>query len=338
MSNQDKGRIALKFAPAPLSKKPPPRAGASSTLGKRARPHAFGGHDSDSDDDEHHRHRGKHEIITGFGAQGAETERERREKEEAKKEFVIQRQPNRDWRAEVKGRGRNLLPEEARQQRNGHVVEREPADQDKEIQWGLTVKENKKDENEHPSADSQLEGCSAERNHHNQQGSPPARTADEEAMDALLGRTPTAKKTIIQPPPSEDDAYRRDAAAAGAESTLDDYEAMPVEEFGAALLRGMGWNGELRGPKPKEARRRANRLGLGAKELKESEDLGGWDQKGVKKRRPRLDEYRREESKRKESRRNEDSYKRERERDRDGYRDRDRHRDRHRGHDRDQRR
>ncbi|KAM4068163.1 g-patch domain-containing protein [Hirsutella rhossiliensis] len=344
MSDHDKGRVAIKFAPAPLYKKPPPRSGASSTLGKRPRPHAFGGHDSDSDNDEHRHHRGQHEFITGFGVDGAETERERRDKEAARREFIIQRQPNRDWRTEVKAqkRGKNLLPEEARQQQNGHVVEREPADQDKEIQWGLTVKENKTEENHDRPASSPREESPAKRNGHSQQYPTPARTADEEAMDALLGRTPTAKKTIIQPPLNEDDAYRRDAAAAGAESTLDDYEAMPVEEFGAALLRGMGWNGEPRGPKPKEARRRANRLGLGAKELKESEDLGGWDQKGGKKKRPRLDEYRREESRRKESRRNEDSYKRERERERDGYRERDRERDRqrdrHRDHDRDRRR
>ncbi|EQK99217.1 hypothetical protein G6O67_002204 [Ophiocordyceps sinensis] len=328
MSNQDKGRIAIKFA-SPSANRPPPRPSASSSLGKRPRPHAFGGHDSDSDNDEHS---GQHEVITGFGVDGAETERERRGREASRKEFFIQRQPNRDWRAEVKAhkRGKNLLPEEARQQQN-LVVKTEPADQDEGIQWGLTVKKSKTDDNEDGSPPGEVP---AARDDENQRPTPAARTADEEALDALLGRTPTAKKIITQPPLSEDEAYLRDAATAGAASTLDDYEAMPVEEFGAALLRGMGWNGEPRGPRPKEVRRRANRLGLGAKELKESEDLGSWDQKGGKKRRPRLDEYRREQSRRKESRRDVDSYKRERERERDGSRagsrDRDRHRDRRR--------
>ena len=360
----EKGRIAIKFGTSSASSSarpsPRPRPAPASSLGKRPRAHALGGaSDSESDDDEH-RHRGRHEAITGFGAHGAETERERRAKEAAKKEFVIARQPNRDWRAEMKAQrsSRRPLPgEESRRQQNGSQhAETEPADQDKEIKWGLTVKERKASE----EADNDRQGDENEPETSPQQGDQaqkepvPERTLDDEAMDALLGRTTKPQKTIIHPAPlTEDDAYRRDAETAGAASTLEDYEAMPVEEFGAALLRGMGWKGEERAPKPKEVRRRANRLGLGAKELKEDEDLGGWNQGGVqKKKRPRLDEYRREESRRKEGRRNhEDSYKREREREREGHRDdRDRHRDygrhrdrdyhhhRHRDHDRERRR
>lgn len=261
----------------------------------------------------------------------------------APKVYVIERQPNRDWRTEMRARrGKNLLPEEARAQQNGHVVKTEPADQDREIQWGLNVKEKKTDEetdrasedrHQPPAGSSQDD--SPERRNGQAQSPPPERTSDDEAMDSLLGRTAAKPRAIIQPPLTEDDAYRRDAAAAaGAESTLEDYEAMPVDEFGAALLRGMGWDGESRGPRPKDARRRPNRLGLGAKELKEAEDLGAWGHGAAKKKRPRLDEYRREESRRKEGRRHEDSYKRER----DGHRDRDRHRDQHHDHGRDRRR
>ncbi|POR39073.1 Pre-mRNA-splicing factor SPP2 [Tolypocladium paradoxum] len=336
MGDPEKGRIAIKFGTPSTSNRPSPRPNPPSSLGKRSRPHALGaGSDSESDDEHHHR--GRHEVITGFGADGAETERERRAKDAAKKEFVIERQPNRDWRAEVKAQrpGKNLLPEEARAQRNGTAVETEPADQDKEIKWGLTVKEKPATGDDQPTGDTP--GKSPQQpNGHAQPA--PERTTDDEAMDALLGRTSKKQKTIPQPALSEDDAYRRDAETAGAASTLEDYEAMPVEEFGAALLRGMGWNGEQRGPRPKEARRRANRLGLGAKELKEAEDLGGWNQNGGRKKRPRLDEYRREESKRKESRRHEDSYKKERDRERDAYRDRDRDRDRQRDYDRGRRR
>lgn len=347
MGDPEKRRIAIKFGTPSSSNRPSPRPNPPSSLGKRPRPHALGaGSDSESDDEHHHR--GRHEVITGFGADGAETERERRAKEAVKREFVIERQPNRDWRAEVKAQrpGKNLLPEEARAQRNGTTVETEPADQDKEIKWGLTVKEKPAKDDDQSAGDAPNERPEHPNGHAQPEAPAPERTADDEAMDALLGRTPKKQKTIPQPALSEDDAYRRDAEAAGAASTLDDYEAMPVEEFGAALLRGMGWNGEQRGPKPKEARRRANRLGLGAKELKEAEDLGGWNQNGAKKKRPRLDEYRREESKRKEGRRQEDSYKKERDRERDAYRDRDgdrprdhdRHRDRHRERDRDRRR
>lgn len=347
MSDPTKGRIAIKFGstaspklPATKSSRPLP----ASTLGKRPRAHAALGADSDSDSDDDRR--GHHEAITGFGEDGAETRRKKRE--DVKKEYVIERQGNKDWRGEVRAhRGKNLLPEEARQQQNGNV-ETEPADQDKGLQWGLTIKQK----TDQSPAEPQTSIAEAPK-----ESAP--QTADEEALNALLGNKQEESKVI----PTEDDVYKRDAATAGAASTLEDYEDMPIEEFGAALLRGMGWDGEHRGPKTKEVRKRANRLGLGAKELKGVEDLGGWNQNGKKNssnRPPKLSDYRREESKRKEGRGREDSYKRERERekerergghrererdrDRDRYRDdrrdrdRDRDRDRHRDHDRDRRR
>ncbi|KAJ6781544.1 hypothetical protein PWT90_08648 [Aphanocladium album] len=371
------GRIAIKFGGSSSSSSKPKTP--ASSLGKRPRP-AFGGADSDSDDDG--RHHGKHETITGFGADGAETERKRKESEAkaAKKDYVIARQPNRDWRNEIKeqrngargGRGKNLLPDEARaaQQDGGRIttVDTAPADQASGIQWGLTVKEKNKRKQSPDEDDTAADAAPTQPEPDNKKPAAPPQSADEEAMDALLGRRPAKEDKVIV---TEDDAYARDVSAAGAASTLADYEAMPVEEFGAALLRGMGWNGEPRGAKPKEVRRRQNRLGLGAKELNEAEDLGGWNQKGGggrggKKRPPKLADYRREEERKKEERRGgggggEDSYKRERERereerrgergeerdhDRHGHRhghshrerERDRDGDRHRGYDRDRRR
>ncbi len=51
------------------------------------------------------------------------------------------------------------------------------------------------------------------------------------------------------------------------QSTLDDYEATPIEAFGEALLRGMGWQpGAAGGTKIHEPKRRPDGLGLGAKE------------------------------------------------------------------------
>ncbi|PHH73588.1 hypothetical protein CDD80_3719 [Ophiocordyceps camponoti-rufipedis] len=328
MTNQDKTRIALSFG---ASKPPPPPPAAlpsASRLGKRPRAHAFA--DSDSEDERPV----QHEAITGFGVDGAETLRKPPPK---KRDLVIACPPNRDWRAELRAkRQRGPLPTS---QRGEGAVEREPADDDKDVQWGLSVpskREEKDDSSEKPPTTTPTLTTTTD----NTPQPPP--TADDEALDALLDRKPHRPKTI---PLSEDAAYRRDVATAGAPSTLEDYEAMPVEDFGAALLRGMGWDGNPRGPKVKEVRRRANRLGLGAKELNEAEDLGGWNQ--TKKKRPRLDEYRREESRRKdERRRHEDSYKRERERERDGYRggrdggsERERRRDdRYRDHERDRRR
>lgn len=353
MSDPSKGRIAIKFGSSyssastskPSTRKPPPSA-----LGKR--PRAWdGGDDDDSDSDDG---RGRHEAITGFGADGAETKRRPVNKDDEKKEYVIERQPNRDWKADMKAqrRGKNLLPEEARRAQNGETVETAPADQDSGIKWGLNVKEKKEGEpevkKEEDEEDANPDVTKVKTEDDEEEKKPVPRSADDEAMDALLGRNPADAKPAAVIQPTEMDAYRRDIDAAGEASTLADYEAMPVEEFGAALLRGMGWDGKERGTmRHKEVKRRPARLGLGAKELKDAEDLGAWNQGGGKKRsRPRLDEYRREETKRKEGRGREDSYKRERERererDRDRHLDRDRdynrHRDRHRDYDRDRQR
>ncbi|KAH7143975.1 DExH-box splicing factor binding site-domain-containing protein [Dactylonectria macrodidyma] len=364
MSDQNRGtapRIAIKFGTpsSNSSVKKSSRPNPPSTLGKRFRSNTWGGgSDSEPDGDQG---QGRHEKITGFGQDGAETERKSKDARTEKKQYVIARQANRDWRSEVKTqrKGRNLLPEEARAQNNSTTVETEPADQDKGLKWGLTIKE-KTVKNEHEEDSNFSENASPKDSP--KQDPPPKRTADDEAMDALLGNNAYDEKVIH---PTEEDAFKRDIEQAGEASTLEDYEAMPVEEFGAALLRGMGWDGKDRGTKVKEVKRRPNRLGLGAKELKEDEDLGGWNQGGKKNRRPRLNDYRREEAKRKESRQSEDSYKREREREKErerhGYREHehernrdrdhdhdrdrhrrdkehDRHRDRHRDHDRGRRR
>ncbi|KAF5609191.1 pre-mRNA-splicing factor SPP2 [Fusarium pseudoanthophilum] len=340
MSEQSKPpapRIAIKFGATSSNNnsKKASKPNPSSTLGKRPRPHALGGA-SDSEDDDYE-HRGRHENITGFGVDGAETERKAKDLRTEKKEYVLARQPNHDWRSEARAqrKSKSSLPEEARAQQNHTTIETEPAGQDKGIKWGLTIKEKTEDAGKDVDSESKEKPVSSDAN---QKKPPPKRTADDEALNALLGNKEEDKKIIH---PTEEDAHRHDIQGAG-ETTLDDYEAMPVEEFGAALLRGMGWDGKT-GDKVKEVKRRPNRLGLGGTELKGEEDLGGWNQGGKKNRRPRLDEYRREESKRKEGRSHEDSYKRERERERErergrdsrhGHRDRDRDRDRdrHRSH------
>ncbi|CAD6441833.1 807aebc3-e283-421d-ac5e-c75db44f9e86 [Sclerotinia trifoliorum] len=139
-----------------------------------------------------------------------------------------------------------------------------------------------------------------------------------------------------------EDAYRKAIASAPDVSTLEDYKAVPVEEFGAALLRGMGWDGEERKGGGKEVKRRQNLLGLGAKELKDAEELGAWVQKTDAKRlRPGGSSYSRRGSDRDKKKmgdyareRDERSYRR----DRDEGRDRERERDKERDHNRSYRR
>ena len=39
----------------------------------------------------------------------------------------------------------------------------------------------------------------------------------------------------------ETEAFRKDVEKLPDEATMEDYERVPVEQFGAALLRGLGW-------------------------------------------------------------------------------------------------
>jgi hypothetical protein len=69
---------------------------------------------------------------------------------------------------------------------------------------------------------------------------------------------------------SDEEKFKRDIEHRPAEADLDAYERIPVEDFGAALLRGMGWkDGEPLGKNGPDApvvpAKRDNLLGLGAK-------------------------------------------------------------------------
>ncbi|KAG5951840.1 hypothetical protein E4U53_002125 [Claviceps sorghi] len=367
MSDPSRSRIAIKLggpstsaSTPPSTSRPAPRGSLPpSTLGKRPRrtttaTAALGDEsDSDSDAERHDIRHGRHEAITAFGQDGAETDRAARaHRQNPKKQYLIAKQPNRDWRSEMRAQRRPepSPPRPARQQQHEQNTGRpspatqnqhpDATGQDEHLKWGLILPQS----NEARADTGRTDGAEDKTATQEQAPASPSarspeprpRTDDEEALNALLGhdKPPGPEKRI--PAPSEDEVYRRDAAHAGAASTLEDYEAMPVEEFGAALLRGMGWDGQPTGPKVKDVRRRPARLGLGAKESKHAEDLGAWNQKPS---RPKLADYRRDESRRKDRQR-EDSYKRERERERERerapHRDRDRyptegehHRDRH---------
>ncbi|CAG8950869.1 hypothetical protein HYFRA_00003086 [Hymenoscyphus fraxineus] len=331
------------------------KATFNSSLGKR--PRSTFNHDSGSDSDDSRdgdsRRRGKHEVVTGFGEDGAiskaDEERKRREREV----LVIPKMPNRDWRADVRRvNGRNLLPPEVVREREAKARgagegKIEGVDcvnsQDGEIKWGLSLRKREKVEDDEVEDE---EEAQRDKEEEPQQEREP-QTADQEALAALLGQKPENKgpdlvipiTTTTDPVPekiSEQDAYRRAIAAAPDPSTLEDYTRVPVEEFGAALLRGMGWKGENVG-KVRDVKRRQNLLGLGAKELKDAEELGAWVQKsdvkrlktGGDKRNRReekkgMGEYRREREDRERRREGGGRDERERERDRRDDRDRDR--------------
>ena len=73
----------------------------------------------------------------------------------------------------------------------------------------------------------------------------------------------------------EQQAYQRDIDELPESATMEEYVNTPIEEFGAALLRGMGWkDGQALGKPgrqgrvdPVQVKVRPRLLGLGAKEL-----------------------------------------------------------------------
>ncbi|KAJ9152080.1 hypothetical protein NKR23_g2848 [Pleurostoma richardsiae] len=312
MSEGGQSRVAIKFGTSLSngSSKKASRPPLPSTLGKRQRTH-FG---ADSESEEDDASAGKHQSITGFGANGAETEDDRRRHQSRR---------DRDYKTDRRrGDGRDCS-RESRYRRDSETKEVDLPDEEKPIRWGLTVtKRSTKDRAEAANGDASEPNAPDQGENHEKKV---AKNADEEALDALLEKSEDgASKRRPLIPRSESDAYQEAAREAPDVDKLDVYEDYPVDGFGASLLRGQGWDGQMRGPKIKEVQRRPNQMGLGAKKLKGEEDLGGWNQKGGKERRPRLDEYKREKEKERSRReeRHRDSYRREREREGDRERDR----------------
>ncbi|KAI8952348.1 DExH-box splicing factor binding site-domain-containing protein [Xylaria longipes] len=325
--NTQAPRIAIKFgASSSGGSKPSSNATnkrgqsqPSSALGKRQRPNALH-HDSDSGEDDDTV--GKHEVVTMISADTAAPGGSDLSARKRRKEYVIGSQKNRDWRADVKGRKGGIARTSHTSSANPQNLETAPADQDTDIKWGLSV--TKKSTHEvTPSPGGDLE--------EQEKVLPDTDTplphspidADKDAIDALLGKRNPAQQLIIKdfgasskPQVSEQDAYQRGVQEAAEVSTIEEYSEIPEGEFGAAMLRGMGWKGEEFGTKPKEAKRRPHLMGLGSKEDEEIKKAELAKRHGHRERRPRLDEYRRDREKEKEERsgRYRDSYKSERER------------------------
>ncbi|KAI2636300.1 DExH-box splicing factor binding site-domain-containing protein [Hypomontagnella submonticulosa] len=354
-------RIAIKFGNPSSSSKSAngankqSRAQPSSTLGKRQRPHALN-HDSDSGSDEEGATR--QEIVTTFGGDSPDSGSKRRNTNGNKSKrpnapYVITGHKNRDWKADLKSQRDTKADAsgQVRVQSNG-PAEMDPADQDKNIKWGLTLtKKPAQDNPEVTDETAQSEDVSIildSTTPHPDDNGDPSKNEDNDAMDALLGKKrKSAKDLVIEHTsrhstpgtPSEQDLYRRRMEEAADISTIEEYDQIPEGEFGAAMLRGMGWKGEEQGSRPKEVKRRPHLMGLGSKEDEEIKKAELARKHGHRERRPRLDEYRRDKEKERrdrEERHGSSSYKSEREREQRDHgrshsnreRDRDRDRDR----------
>lgn len=269
---KSKSSTLAQNAPTPLRRSAASNRPSKATLG----------HDSDQEDEEEPRH----ESVTGFSSSGAILSKPLQEP----KERVIENVGNGDWRK----RGRkNLLPAEAQtQQENGNVirVERVEVSKASGLQFAPeTAEEETNGRHDKPQSDEV-------------QIPPRQLTADEEALNALLddgSGKPKSTAVILQQGNTrlgsrdETEEFRDDVASRPESSTLEEYAAMPVEEFGMAMLRGMGKkrraNGEVidLNPKtedPRKARKQEGFLGIGAKAAPGTGvELGAWGKADMRK-------------------------------------------------------
>ncbi|KAF1815882.1 hypothetical protein P152DRAFT_390129 [Eremomyces bilateralis CBS 781.70] len=235
-------------------------------------------HDSDDEDDTTE---GVVQSVSHFDQAAGGAIDVNRVQDEKKGPLVIRGPGNRDWKEESRRkRQKGPLPDGV-QQNGGEIIIEEP----EKLQYGLSVGQTPREQPELPTQVPIRESQESEPKK--------VQTADEAAMDALLGNN--TKSTLVLPGvDTEEEAFQRDYNHAPDMATLDEYAAVPVEEFGAALLRGMGWKdgdpiGKRRGEQPKKPRvmeRRPALLGIGAKEdAAAGVELGSWGKpmKGRKK-------------------------------------------------------
>ncbi|KAF1914969.1 DExH-box splicing factor binding site-domain-containing protein [Ampelomyces quisqualis] len=186
-------------------------------------------------------------------------------KKEKETPRVIPALPNRNWRDDARRRQLAKAPHTQAQ----NVVVTKQAEAPK-MEYGLTIL--KKEDSEVNGAD---DGAAPDEPAEPMEDVKDTMTEEQrlekKALDALINGKSTDDDLVI-PVYTEEESFRNDLRDAPDAPTLDAYAATPIEGFGAALLRGMGWkDGEAVGKngttaKPNEIKRRPALLGIGAKE------------------------------------------------------------------------
>ncbi|KAF9110717.1 hypothetical protein BGX27_005979 [Mortierella sp. AM989] len=195
----------------------------------------------------------KDELIAGLDGNKIES-LERTEKAQL---LVIPKLENADWRQQVLSKRKNIFtPQESGTLPVGTVDETT-----KEVKYGLQIMKRKRVDQDTEIGDDNMqtetstltttttievmEDILMEQKEE---------TLDEQAarkvIEAATGqRSEEARRLILQGQQNVEDveAFQKNLEELPDEATLDDYEKVPVEEFGAALLRGMGWNGDIKG-------------------------------------------------------------------------------------------
>ncbi|KAK4235488.1 hypothetical protein C8A03DRAFT_17780 [Achaetomium macrosporum] len=273
--------------------------------GKRHRAHALHEDSESENSDDDQQTNGRHEVITSYDLRGGSLD-----VENAGTHGDLSEQDGRDAKGEQKDE-----PSHKTSTADGkyEVVADSSESPDKPVKWGLTINMKGKGAKKHNERESESRASVPKSEEESTGQKEATKSIDEEALDALMESKPTKRKYI-------------DSDAADRDPRPEDYISVPIDDFGATLLKRFGWDGKMRG-KVKEVTRHANLTGLGAKDAKGAEDLGAWNQKVAKDSRPvRLEDYQREERKKRQriDDRYADSYKREKEREREQGRERER--------------
>ncbi|CAG8305155.1 unnamed protein product [Penicillium salamii] len=283
------------------------------------RPHQLG-NDDDSDEEDAPP---AHEEVSGFDTHtGGAITADGKAVEDTNKPLIIPVTSKNNWRdragINVKKGNKNLLPREVQAmqeaEKNGQTPGQPTVETDApSMAFGLSFAK----EGEEKTQDSEAAN--------EDQPMPDATpvetkplTDDQIAMQALIseskGEVERRSDLVIQAAAkngddddeapvhySETGSFRADIATRPESATLDAYNAIPVEDFGAALLRGMGWkDGQSVGRgnygsaaaaekanKPRVPERRPGFLGIGAKDSSGGKgaetELGAWGKSAMRK-------------------------------------------------------
>ncbi|THZ71613.1 hypothetical protein D6C84_10202 [Aureobasidium pullulans] len=227
----------------------------------------------------------KRQTITHFDTAAGGAVDSKAPKKEEKKPLVISALANRDWREASKRQraqkygitSEQLDARKENAQGDAQGVDKVVKETDA-VKYGLNVFA--------PTAAALEEDTPMEQEADQQEENAVQKTADQLAIDALTGAAPTSTLTIPAAAATEEDAFADSFHSAPPAPSLSGYAAVPVEEYGAAMLRGMGWKGPSttsslptkNGKKPLPPPKRPALLGIGAdpNAAAQAEELGAW--------------------------------------------------------------
>ncbi|PGH15860.1 hypothetical protein AJ80_05391 [Polytolypa hystricis UAMH7299] len=310
-----------------LSSTPSSQKKSSESLPRR--PHVFAAagkprtfHDNHSDDEDEQQQQPAAEEVTGWDHTAGGAISAHRKKKDEKQPLVIKVASNNNWRDKPWQRKRkNLIPAEvqaqrAAQQANQAAQGAEPEVEGPSTQFGLSYAAMMGEGEVEAGAEGDHEVTMKDADSDEVVEPKAPLSQDEIALRALMDESKgedgsgTRRSNLViesQRQPSPDDeyeiydetsAFRVDVTSRPEPASLADYASVPVEEFGAALLRGMGWKdgdpigkGKYSGAGSLKARvpeRRPGYLGIGAKDISgkagSSElELGAWGKATMRK-------------------------------------------------------